>query len=165
VEIHFDKRQLASLQAKIRDAGTLAGPPVRRFFQQAGAEIERAAKNRAPRFTGDLQRSITHRVDQGELPGFVVVGSNVSHAPFVHGFFDTTATRTKPHFPPVKGPRGAALRAWAKAKGIPVYAVAWSIARKGTPLVPFLKLGFEASQATIDRLARNAERAIKRRFG
>ncbi len=165
VEFHFDANQLTSLQRKIRDAGTLAGPEVRRFFELAGSEVERNSKNRAPRFTGDLQRKITHQVDRGhDPPAFVIIGSKASHTPFVHGFFDTTATRTRPHFPPVKGPRGAALRAWAKSKGIPVYAVAHSIARKGTPLVPFLKTGFEASLPAIQRLARNAERAIARRF-
>ncbi len=164
VEIHFDKRQLASLQRKIKDAGALAGPPVKRFFQQAGSVVQRAAQNKAPRFTGSLQRSITHKVDGGALPSFVIIGTKISHAPAVHGFFDSTATRTKPHFPPVAGPRGAALRAWAKSKGIPVYAVAHGIAKRGTPIVPFLKLGFEQSQPAIDRLARNAERAIGRRF-
>lgn len=57
---------------------------------------------------------------------------------FVHGYWDSTATRTAPHFPPI-----AAVQGWADRHGIPAYLVARAISRNGTPIVPFLRQALE----------------------
>lgn len=51
-------------------------------------------------------------------------------------YADAVETGSKPHWAP-HGP-GSSLAAWAKLKGINVYALAWSIARKGTKAHPFI---------------------------
>ena len=75
------------------------------------------------------------------------VFSRSPYALFVHGFFDMKTrlnppyTRSKPHFPPIK-----ALEEWSKAKGISPYVVQQAIGKKGTPLVPFFKIGIKKSE-------------------
>lgn len=58
------------------------------------------------------------------------VGSDLNYAVFLE-------EGTRPHFPPAY--KGSSLDLWAESKGIPTYAVARSIARKGTKAHPFVE--------------------------
>ena len=78
------------------------------------------------------------------------MGTNKNYARYVHGDFDEKKKRSKPHFPPLDP-----LRTWARRHGIPVFAVALAIARRGTPFVPFLTMGMKDSEGFIkDRVRR-----------
>ena len=122
-------------------------------LEKAGGIVEAAAKANTPRDTAALQRSITHQVDAEGLS--VKVGTNLSYAPYVHGFMDGTATRSKPHFPPV-----AALAGWAARHGIPAGAVARAIAKRGTPLVPFLRQAKEETAEQVRGILNAAARTF-----
>ena len=107
------------------------------------------AIQQAPAAFGTLRKGITAFVDPTELRGFL--HSQASHSAFVNN-------GTKPHFPPV-----AALEDWARLKGVSPFAVAKSIAKKGTKAVPFFTNGsIEARKSFGEELPRAAARAIQR---
>ena len=67
--------------------------------------------------------------------------------------------RTRPHFPPVK-----ALTGWAKRHGMNPYVVANSIAQKGTPIVPFLRMAFNQSRPERKLLLKIVTMEIEQQF-
>jgi HK97 gp10 family phage protein len=88
--------------------------------------IQSDARQLAPIDLGELKKSITHVVTQrsGRIDGEIL--SAAPYSAYVE-------FGTSPHFPPI-----SALQGWADRHGIPAYAVAKSIARKGTPAQPFM---------------------------
>ena len=98
-------------------------------------------------------------------PNKVRIFASAPHASFVHGNpnkkfrMSEPFNRTRPHFPPVK-----ALTGWAKRHGMNPYLVANSIAQKGTPIVPFLKMGFRDSAPERKVLLSVAGKQIERQF-
>ena len=109
--------------------------------------LKEKSKEHAPVDTGALKRSIkyTRVKNTGRIPTKVKIFASAPHASFVHGNpnkklrMSEPFNRTRPHFPPVK-----ALTGWAKRHGMNPYMVANAIAQKGTPIVPFLKMGVRA---------------------
>lgn len=97
-------------------------------------------KQEAPFGVGGLLRE-NWQTSFGRFEGFLKALS--PYAVFVH-------EGTRPHMPPVD-----ALAAWAKKKGINPWAVAKSIAKKGTKANPFL-------QRAVDKTARDVEGEFKR---
>lgn len=162
-EAQFDPKQMKALFSKLRPTA-LMGPPIRRFLNRSSLRVTHGAQRRAPRFTGVLQRSIVPLVDPRNPPLWARIGTKLNYARAVHGDFDTRARRTRPHWPPITGPKGAGLRAWARSKGMPVGAVAAAIAKRGTPLVPFLTDALRDAKRFIHDEIRRAERDIARRF-
>ena len=74
-------------------------------------------------FTGELSKSIKIKVDQKKL--------KITLSFAEHGIFLDEGTR--PHMPPV-----SEIRPWAQSKGLNEWAVAKSIAKKGTKAHPWL---------------------------
>jgi hypothetical protein len=62
-------------------------------------------------------------------------------------YADAVETGSRPHWPP-HGP-DSALAAWTKLKGLNVYAVAASIARKGTKPHPFIEPTFLETEVPV----------------
>lgn len=140
---------LDKVMAKL-DADNLLDDPLNDFLTDSVLHIEAGAKRNAPTSGagGGIRQNITHEVDKGKKQGRV--GTNKNYAVYVHGAFDEKKKRTRPHFPPLDP-----LRTWAQRHGIPVFAVALAIARRGTPFVPFLSMAMKDSESFIkDRVRR-----------
>lgn len=78
-------------------------------------------------------------------------GTLRSNAPYAMAVHDGT----RPHFV-----SGESLGPWAKKKGLNPYAVAKSIAKKGTKANPFFKRAIEGTEAQINKLFDSALEAI-----
>lgn len=177
-EARIEVKGLKELKKRIA-LGGIAYKPIRKFYNEYGAEIKKEAKNVLVQYdkddTGTLKKSIkyTRRTAQtGALPKGVKIMATAKHASYVHGdtkkafkgaYNETPKwSRTKPHFPPVK-----ALKGWAGRKlGDPklAYAVAVGISKNGTPIVPFLKIAYDNSQDRKDALLLVASKRIETAF-
>lgn len=128
----------------------LGGTALRNFFGAYGQVVVTKSKKEAPRFEGNLRGSLTFkRVDGvGGLPVGIDVFSRSPYALYVHGFYDMKVkmrkpwSRSKPHYPPI-----SAIKGWSEAKGISPYAVQHAIGQRGTPLIPFFKIGIKNSES------------------
>lgn len=113
------------LQRKLARPTFLAAP-VRDYWEDVLDYGAHQAEYLAPEgVTGYLQRSHEIELEDLPIPGWGVIRAVAPYASFV-------AEGTKPHWAPIK-----ALRPWAEEKGINVYALQWSIARKGTRAHPW----------------------------
>ena len=131
VNVTGDKELARKMSAR------LYAQPVSRFFRSAGQVIKSRAQDNAPRFDGNLVNSIQVETDQRSPMRFVRVGTNAEYAaPVEKG--------SRPHFPPL-----AAITPWAEAHGIPPFALALSIARRGTKAHPFLEPALDESKPDI----------------
>lgn len=107
------------------------------IIQIARTEID-GTRKKGGYFRGNLWRSMQKpRI----RPLEVEVGPTVKYAIYVH-------RGTKPHWVSARH-----LAPWAKAKGLNVYALQKSIAKKGTKANPFM-----------DRTAKRAEKGVQRIF-
>jgi hypothetical protein len=131
------------------DLANLSALPLRKYFNSTGLIMTAKARELAPQDEGTLANSIRFRPVKrlGRLPRGIIVEATAPHAKFVHGDVNRKFrqsppfNRTKPHFPPVE-----ALRGWSERKGLNPYAVQQSIGKKGTPIVPFLRMAFNQSR-------------------
>ena len=104
--------------------------------------VEGRANTNAPRgATGNLRKNwkIKTKPFEGSLR------SDANEGGFYYGVAVEYGTR--PHYPPVKS-----LERWANSKGISPYAVARSIAKKGTKANPFFQKSANESENTINQL-------------
>ena len=155
-----------SLRKRLK-ANNLMMTPLRNYLNGYGKVIKEKSKVHAPVDTGALRRSIkyTRVKPQGRIPNKTKVFATAKHATFVHGNpekrfrMSEPFNRTRPHFPPVK-----ALTGWAKRHGMNPYVVANSIAQKGTPIVPFLKMGLRDAKPENKVLLQVATKQIERQF-
>ena len=135
--LRIEVRGLEEIKRRLEGGGAfrrnLLSGPLRKGLERIGQSGELLAKREVPVDTGTLRRNITHDVDKKDPPAFVRIGTDLEYATYVHGDFNETKSRTRPHFPPA-----AALEGWARRHGIPVYAVQRAIGRRGTPFNPFL---------------------------
>jgi hypothetical protein len=137
--IHYTVKGLPELMSKL-ETRRLVAAPVSRFFRSAGFRIQGRAQLNAPVDTGALKNSIGPEFDSASPMRWVRVGTNQqSAAPMEFG--------ARPHFPPVR-----AITPWAQRHGIDPFALALSIARKGTKPHPFLKPALEESVGDIRAL-------------
>lgn len=106
---------------------------------------EREAKIEASKKTdtGQTQNSIHSRI--GSLKG--EVNPTAKHAKFAHD------GRRPGRMPPFG--EGTSLASWARRHGIPAFAVARSIARKGTKGHPFMTNAFRTIKPRAERDAHN----------
>tara|TARA_B100000287_G_scaffold430919_1_gene487125 strand:- start:237 stop:764 length:528 start_codon:yes stop_codon:yes gene_type:complete len=131
------------------DSANLLKTPLRTYFNSTGAVVTKEAKKHVPTDTGKLKDSIVYNplAQRGRLPAGITIKAEAKYATYVHGKMSGKFrqsepwNRTKPHYPPVQ-----ALVGWSKRHGMNPYAVAASIARKGTPIVPFLKIGYNKTR-------------------
>jgi HK97 gp10 family phage protein len=145
LRLTIDDREL---QQAIRDAGLIEAA-ARVFLESSAAVVQQKARNAAPEDTGGLRKSIQARVGRGLS---ITVEALAPHAPFVE-------FGTRPHMPPV-----SSLAGWALRKGLNPWAVAMSIARRGTKAQPFLSVGMEEAQTSVAGFLRVAGRSIQRRW-
>ena len=135
--LRIEIRGLEELKKKLSGGGpfrrNLLSGPMRKGMERIGQAGELIAKREVPVDTGTLRRGQTHQVDKKDPPEFVRIGSDLNYARFVHGDFNESKSRTRPHFPPA-----AALEGWARRHGIPVFALQRAIGRRGTPFNPYL---------------------------
>lgn len=152
-QITYKVEGLAELIAKVNDAALL-GPPLRKGLTTSALLVEAEAKRLVPVDTGNLRRTITHRVDSAAVPLFATIGTNAPYAQVVHD----GRGRGKPT-PPVR-----ALAGWASRHGIPanrVFLIARAIGRKGIKGRPFLKDALSAMRGKIDGAMETAAREIE----
>jgi hypothetical protein len=92
--------------------------------------VERYGKQEAPVDRGELRSSIRPRF----MHLAVAIGPHAKYAVPVH-------EGSKPHWPPIKAFTGKeeSLDLWARRHGVSAFAVARSIARKGTKPNPFME--------------------------
>lgn len=142
--VHGLKETQAKMTKALKD---LDGPPMVEAMRDSVLMVQRDARKAAPVFSGGLRASILPEIKKpffGEMIG--VVGSNVKHALFME-------KGTRPHFPPT-----AALRSWARRKGIPAFVVARAISRKGLKPRRFLQNAYDENK---EKIFRRFEKAIK----
>lgn len=138
--------------------------PLRQYFNSTGLAITARAREIAPKDLGTLRNSITFKPvrAKGRMPRGIKIMATAPYAIYVHGDPNKKYrqsppfNRTKPHYPPV-----SALTGWAERKGLNPYAVAASIAEKGTPIIPFLKMAYNDTRAERKILLSIATRSIE----
>ena len=134
MEFQVSSISFDSLVADFEKAGGNAQPLVSRFLTNSVTEIQKKAREKAPHFTGALQRSIL--AEEGYPVAKVKVNSPYGAA-MEYG--------TKPHMPPVD-----ALTRWANDKGINPWALAFTIKAKGTKAHPYFKPAIDESKPYIN---------------
>ncbi len=79
---HIEIEGLGKLIYKLKRGGILgiAGAPWAEAVEQATVLVEREAEHVAPRRTGKLQASITHRLDPRPVPSWGIVSANATAA-------------------------------------------------------------------------------------
>jgi hypothetical protein len=147
--------QVKGVQELVRalPASRIIKPPLRAYLAAAILKVEAETKPFVPRDTGYLARSLQSQVTDTEAK----LSTNAPHALYVHGRMNETKSRSKPHWPPI-----SAIAPWAQRHGVNPYVVARAISRRGTPLVPFMRLGLKQAQPYI-RQVRSLARAIERK--
>ena len=124
----------AVLQKAVANPQLVAGP-VKDFLARVALTVEGAAKEFAPVDTGRLRASIATTLQ----PTMAIVRAGVFYAPHVE-------FGTRPHMPPV-----AALQPWARRHGgISAWALARSIALRGTRPQPFMRPAAEKAASQMD---------------
>ena len=134
-EITLEVEGLKELVAAFKKAPEIVGGELDGAIQQSAVQIQRETMVNAPVDTGQLRSQIEYRKTGNAQ---AVVGSKAKHSLPVH-------EGSKPHYAPLK-----ALEPWARRKGIPVGAVWYSIAKKGTKANPFMKKAVDSLSGQID---------------
>lgn len=145
---------LANLVGRLSPAGQAQwlDPPIRQMLSKMSMATEAAVKERTPRDTVALQRSITSSVDSTIIPKWAKVGTNLKYA-------EAVEKGSRPHWAPMD-----ALRGWAGRHGIPVVMVWLAIARRGTKANWMFRDGLKAAQSKFQGFADEAGRAISASF-
>lgn len=149
------------------DLKNLTLKPLRTYYTSTAMVVVKQSKKEAPKDTKKLQQGIKFKPlgSRGRIPAGVKIESTAPYSSYVHGFMHENFRqskpfdRSKPHFPPVQ-----ALTGWASRKGINPYVVARAIAKKGTPIVPFLKMGYNNSRQQRRLLLVVAHKDIERQW-
>lgn len=139
--MEVEVRGLVELRAKLDQViSDLHGQDMLDAMRAGALAVTSEARTLAPVDTGRLRASITPevRLDGNDVIG--VVGSVVAYAPDVELGRGPMVVPT------------AQLETWAKRKGLNVYAVQASIARKGTRAQMYLQRAFETREAEVIRL-------------
>jgi hypothetical protein len=147
-DLTIDTRGIDELMKKTKPA--LYREPLAELFRDLGTTAQRTAIQRAPRFTGALQRSI--HLDVRPLSARVF--SNLNYAVPVE--VGRSRNRTPPPVP--------ALRRWANSKGINVYALVKSIGRRGIKGRFFMRAARQAVERKLPFQLKLAERRIAARW-
>jgi phage gpG-like protein len=147
--------ELDKIMAKC-NGNTLLGKPIRTAFNKSVITLENRAKELTPWNTGRLRSSITHDVDDGALPTWGKVGTNVEYAPHVEW-------GTKPHWAPIDTLQpGGRLAVWGGRHGMNAAQVWWSIGLRGTKGAHMFASAIEQSRDTIAGYFRQALAEVKR---
>lgn len=156
--ITYEVVGLDPLVAKLQGGSRLMGQPLRKALTTGALLVEGEAKRLVPVDTGNLRRTITHRVDRSAIPLFAEIGTNAPYAQVVHDGRRAGAT----------APPTSALAGWAGRHGIPrsaLFVLARAIGRRGSRGRPFLRNAFAATRGRIEAAFSQAAREIEANFG
>jgi len=133
----------------------LIAAPLKEYLFRATTLIRDEGRAEAPEDLGKMRRSHVALVDPQPVPrwGRMEVKATSKGAPyplFVH-------EGTRPHFPPID-----AIAPWANRHGIPPFALAMSIAQKGTKANPWLERTIEKLRPHLQNLNGLAADIIKK---
>lgn len=152
VQITYEVKGLAEILAKTSAPASLIGPPLRKGLTTSALLVQGEAQRLVPVDTGNLRRTITHRVDGAAIPTFALVGTNAPYAIVVH-----EGRRAGAAMPPVQ-----ALLGWARRHGgLNPFLVARAIKRKGIKGRPFLKNAMGAMRGQVDAALGKAAKEIE----
>lgn len=126
---------LSELQAKLEQYPAISEKYVNQAINASLVRILGEEKQTAPVFIGTMRDNWT--ITMGRFQG--TLQSNVPYSGFIQ-------TGTAPHFPPID-----AITPWATAKGIPPWALAISISKKGTKANPFMTVAISNAQSGINK--------------
>lgn len=158
MEITYKVEGLDKLLQKTSAPASLIGPAMRTALTKSALLVEGEAKRLVPVDTGNLRRTITHRVDSAAIPTFAEIGTNAPYAKAVH-----EGRRAGAAPPPTQ-----ALAGWASRHKIPagaLFALARRIGRKGIKGRPFLKDALAAMRGRVDGALNEAARTIESAWG
>jgi hypothetical protein len=145
---------LDALRAKV--GPDLHDKHVRKAMEASLRDIEDLARKLAPKDTGALRASITHKLQRAPIGGsYGWVGSDLPYAAAVH-----EGRRAGARQPP-SGP----IRGWLLRKGADprlAFVVARAIGRRGIAPRRFLADAFERSRRAVDKHLDDAATAIER---
>ena len=147
-DLSIDTRGIDELMKKTKPE--LYREPLATMFKELGTVAWRTAIQRAPYFTGALQRSIRLNV----RPLSARIFSNLNYA------LPVEVGRSRNSTPPPVGP----LRRWANSKGINVYALAKSIGRRGIKGRFFMRAARQAVEMKLPFQLKHVERRIAARW-
>lgn len=165
-EVSFKLTGANQLRKRL-DLKNLTLKPLRNYYTATGMVVVKRAKKEAPKDTGFLKKEIGFKPigTRGRIPAGVRIESNAKYSSYVHGYMHQNFrqskpwSRSRPHFPPV-----SALTGWSRRKGINPYLVARAIARKGTPIIPYLKIGYNKTRPQRNMLLNIAHKDIERHW-
>ena len=178
---NFEFKVIGAEKLKKRlKANNLLLTPLRDYFNATGKVVKKYAKENTPEDTGALTSSIKYKKvkSKGALPKGIMVYSDKSYAKEVHGdikakhkyrglkFDKQYSSENRAQFDRTAGRAVSAqkLKGWSERKGLNPHAVSASIARQGTPIIPFLKMGYEQSFAERKVLLLEATKKIERKY-
>lgn len=124
-----------------------------------GGDVLPTARALTPKDTGALAASLTVYVG----PQASGIRTSSRKAPYVHGRFAIPSPprrRTRPHYPPPN----QSLSRWARGHGIAVFVLQQAIARRGTPIVPFIAEAVDKEYGKLRHHIDAAAKRIERRF-
>lgn len=143
----------ALVQAMLRKAPEQTQATIKELLNVSGTVTMGLMRMNAPAgATGDLRRGIRYYFKDSET---VAVEPVASYATSVE-------KGSAPHW--VSAKAGTSLWRWATQKGIPVYAVQRSIAKKGTKAHPFMQPTYEQAQPEVQRIFDNGIMALATRL-
>jgi HK97 gp10 family phage protein len=121
------------------------------LLHNASYMVKEEMRARAPvGVAGTMGQGIAGNI-KADVDGFTktaTIGPDLKQVPYA-GYVETG---TRPHMPPA-GP-DSALAQWAEMKGISVWAVAMSIAKKGTKPHPYVEPTYEAMKDPVAAMFR-----------
>lgn len=132
---------LEKLQAGLSAGPTTLASEVRTAMQAGSLLIEGTARGLAPKDTGRLAGSITHKISGGGANLQSRIGPSVAYGPFAE------KGRRAGTPPPV-----GAVRGWATRHGMNPYVLARAIGRKGTKGKPYMEPAFRQNVNGVIRL-------------
>lgn len=148
--------ELDKLEKALEQAPHIFDEEIERGALEASIVVTRNVKEFTPagasRGGGEgLQASIRYQIypTAGEVMG--VIDSPLRYV-------EPVEIGSRPHMPPVES-----LREWAESKGLSAWAVAKSIAKRGTKGRWMFKKGFEASEPMLERIGNAAVSRILQR--
>lgn len=141
------------------NAAHLLDIPVHQALERWLNRVLEAASPKIPRDTSALADSMSVYVGSSKFPQAAGVRTNSRKFPFVHGAVTVPSggrRRSEPHFPPPT----QSLRSWSARHGIPLFLVQRAIARRGTPIIPFLSEAVDEMLPELDAELRIAAQAV-----
>jgi hypothetical protein len=144
---------LERLQAGIAAGPTTLATEVRTAMTAGSLLIEGTARGLAPKDTGRLAGSITHKISGGGANLQSKIGPSVAYGLFAE------KGRKAGTPPPV-----SAVRGWAVRHGINPYVLARAIGRKGTKGKPYMEPSFRQNVGAVIRLFDKVGAVVVRRM-